>query len=269
MNNRRAKPLQPDIISLSPASGSVCVATTISAQHGPIIPAAFLSPGPSVGKLPVKANSRKNHTLQKDTLHILKRGEISHIISENYSYKTHSYYTILSMEIEGREVQPSTAAIIDAFVVPICLERAKLAGIPASKWEISQGYVPLPAILYGLNYFSTTSEFVIVCDNESAKEAVKHITNRGKYSFCYQKLEDNAEIFQCTVVFGKTINCSEAVATIARRVYDLFSIPLMQMVLLKNGDNYTLSSVSHVRYSHLSEKERNLLEAYISHQEFL
>lgn len=220
-------------------------------------------------KISAKANGRKNHVLLKDSFFTLKRGEISHIISENYSYKTNSYYTILQMEMDGKIIKPSTSAVIDAFIVPICLERAKRAGIPVCDWEISQAYVALPAIIYGLNYFSTTSEYVIVYDNERAKEAVKHLTNKGKYPFCYQKLGENAEICQCTAIFGKTLNQNDAVAHIAEKIYDLFAIPLVQMLLIKNSGSYTLSSLSAARYSRLMENERLLLEAYLSHQEFL
>jgi hypothetical protein len=159
--------------------------------------------------------------------------------------------------------------VIDAFVVPICLERAKLAGIAVCEWEISQGYVPLPAILYGINYFACTSEFITVYDNEAAKEAVKHITNKGNYPLCYQKLGEDAEICQCTAVFGQAIGRGEAVAHMTGRLYALFAIPLMQMVLVRSGDDYYLSSLSSVRYSQMPENDRMLLEAYLSHQEFL
>jgi hypothetical protein len=234
-----------------------------------VIPALLLSPAASTVKLPLKTNGRKNHALCKDSLIILRRGEISHVICEDYSYKTDSYYTILRMEMEGKAIKPSTSAIIDAFVVPICLERAKLAAIPVCEWEISQVYVPLPAIIYGLNYFATTGEYVAVYDNEGAKEAVKHITNKGKYPFCYQKLGEGAEICQCTAIFGKTTGQNDAVAHIAEKIYDLFAIPLVQMVLVRSGGNYALSSLAPARYSHLAGNERSLLEAYISHQEFL
>ncbi|MDO9324488.1 MAG: RimK-like ATPgrasp N-terminal domain-containing protein, partial [Methanoregula sp.] len=189
--------------------------------------------------------------------------------SEDYSYKTDAYYTILRMEMEGKRVQPSSSAVIDAFVVPICLERAKIAGIPVCTWEISQAYVPLPSILYGINYFATASEFVAVYDNEAAKEAVRHITNKGKYPFCYQELGDGAEIIPCNVIFGKTICPSLPIVEMALWVYDLFAIPLMQMVLVRTGNTYSLSSIASVRYSQLLESERSLLEAHISHQEFL
>lgn len=176
MNDRGGKPPLPEKRSLH-LNLRTASATAITLQPK-ILSQVLLSSPPLIVKPPVKANGRKNHTLHKDSLFVLKQGEHSHVISEDYSYKTDSYYTILRIEMEGKRVKPSSSAVIDAFVVPICLERAKIAGIPVCEWEISQAYVPLPAILYGINYFASASEFVTVYDNEAAKEAVRHITNK-------------------------------------------------------------------------------------------
>lgn len=269
MNNRWGEPPHPEQISTSQGTIPAGAVTALKAAPEPLKPSRFILPATQTVKPLARLNGRKNHTLHKDSQFIVKSGEWHHVISENYSYKSDSYYTILTMETEEKRTKPSTSSVIDAFVVPICLERAKLAGIPVCEWEISQAYVPLPAIIYGLNYFATTSEFFAVYNNEKAKEVIKHITNKGKYPFCYQKFGEGAEISQCTAIFGKTISQNDAVSHIAEKVYELFSIPLVTMVLVRNGENYALSSLSQVRYSHLSDRERSLLEAHISHQEFL
>ncbi|MFA4823813.1 MAG: RimK-like ATPgrasp N-terminal domain-containing protein [Methanoregula sp.] len=269
MNNRGGKTPPPEKIALPQSAGYGPAAIAITPQPAAVKPAFYLSPVTCAGKLPAKTNGRKNNLLHKDSLFIIRRGEISHVVSEDYSYKTDTYYTILQKEMEGMKIHPSSGAVIDAFVVPICLERAKLAGIPVCDWEISQGYVPLPAIIYGLNYFATTAEYITVYDNEGAKEAVRHFTNKGKYPFCYQKLGEDVKISECTVIFGKTGGEDDAVADIAGKIYDLFSIPLFQMVLVKNGNHSALSSLSPARYSHMTDNERVILEAFLSHQEFL
>jgi hypothetical protein len=137
------------------------------------------------------------------------------------------------------------------------------------EWGISQAYVPLPAILYGLNYFATASDFFVVQDNEQAKDVIKHITNKGKYPFCYQKLDDGATIHTCTAVFGRTTGSCTAVAGYAAMIYELFSIPLVSMVFVKTDKEFALSSLAPTRYTHLTEKERALLTAYRDEQEFL
>lgn len=224
--------------------------------------------------LPPKKNGtrtqpKRDQALLKDSLVVIRRNDTHHVISENYYYKTEPYYTILRLELEGKRVEPSSSAVLDAYVIPICLSRAASAGIPVCEWGISQAYVPLPAILYGLNYFSTTLDYFIVDDNEKAKDVIKHITNNGKYPFCYQKYPEGSEILTCTAIFGQTTGASTPVADYAQKIYELFRIPLVKMVFIMTGALYALSSLSPTRYAQLSEGERALLSAYLSNQEFL
>jgi hypothetical protein len=207
--------------------------------------------------------------LLRDSLHLLERDGVLHVISEDYSYKTGPYYTILDYEIRGRDVRPSSSAVLDAYVVPLCLERAKLAGIPVAEWGISQGYVPLPSIIYGLNYFATSADYFLVRNDAEAKEVVGHVTNKGKYPFCYQKISDGTTIHSCVSIFGRTTGSCAPVARLAEDVYRLFSIPLVTLVVVRDGDVYRLSSLSPARYSRISGDERALLTAYLAHQEFL
>ena len=216
-----------------------------------------------------KTNGHHETGLLRDSLHVLEREGIWYVISEDYSYKTEPYYTILSYELAGKNVRPASSAVLDAYVVAICLERAKLAGIPVAEWGISQGYVPLPSIIYGLNYFATSADFFLVTDGEKAKEVIAHVTNKGKYPFCYQKIPPGATIHSCVSIFGRTADSCAAIAEYAGKIYELFSIPLVTMVFIKNGDEYRLSSLSPTKYSRISGDERALLTAYLSHQEFL
>jgi hypothetical protein len=263
MNHRRNGPLQ--------------VSGPAAAAHQPL-PAPAVHPGePAVQEKlladlpqePRKTNGHREPGLFRDSLHILERDGIVHVISEDYSYKTEPYYTILGLELGGRKVKPSSSAVLDAYVVPMCLERAKLAGIPVCDWEISQGYVPLPAIIYGLNYFATSADFFVVNDGEQAKEVTGHVTNKGKYPFCYQKIPIGATVHSCVSIFGRTTDACSAIAGLAGKIYDVFSLPLVTMVFVKTRDQYLLSSLSPTKYSRISGDEKALLTAYLSHQEFL
>jgi hypothetical protein len=237
------------------------------AENGP--GATLPAFAPVVRKNGAKNGTGRDHNIKKDAVYIVRLNDAYHVVSENYSYKTESYYTILKNELDGRQVRPQSSAVIDAYVVPICLERAKLAGIPVCEWGISQAYVPLPAIIYGLNYFSTTSEFFIVDNHDNAKEAIRHITNNGKYPFCYQKLPAGAALHSAVAIFGKTTSTDPETAELAEKTYALFGIPLVRMIMIKNLQDYALSSLAPVRYSQLRDDERSLLCAYLSGQEFL
>jgi hypothetical protein len=267
MNNRWGENPQFNELLHSPDLGST-IPDSASPDTG-VIPSVPEPVFVSQRKPASRATTKKVMGMTKDTMFVVRRGTTYHVISEDYSYKTEPYYTILQHEVAGKTVSPTSRQVLDAFVVPICLERLKSAGIPVCEWGISQAYVPLPSILYGLNYFATSSDYFVVSDNEQAKETIKHITNKGKYPFCYQKLEEEATIHTCTAIFGKTIKKCSAVSRYAEQIYDVFSIPLVSMVFVKTGKDFTLSSLAPMRYNHLTEPERELLSSYLAHQEFL
>jgi len=241
---------------------------TISCEQGGL-PYHPSLPCPGQRRNGIRLSGKRDHALTRDALFVIRRNGECHVIAESYFYKTEPYYTILSLEYEGELVRPASSAVLDAYVIPVCLERIKKAGIPVCEWGISQAYVPLPALLYGLNYYATSAEYAIVRDNEAAKDRIRHITNNGKYPFCFQKFPDGADILECTAIFGKTMDASDSIAKYASRIYDVFGLPLMRMVFVHSGGSYSLSSLSPLRYSRLTEAERSVLTAYISSQEFL
>ncbi|MEM2097022.1 MAG: RimK-like ATPgrasp N-terminal domain-containing protein [Methanothrix sp.] len=196
-------------------------------------------------------------------MYTLNKNGTVYIINENYFYKTEPYYTIVQNEFDGIRTVPSSSAVLDAYIVPICLEKARMAGIPVCEWVVSYAYITLPAIVYGLNYFSTPSEHFVVKDFTSAKKAIKHVTNYGKYPFCYQKISDEAEVAVYTSIFGRTVDCSEEVETLAEKIYAVFNIPLVSLVLVRDLGGYRLSSLAPVMYSQLSEKERELMKSIL------
>jgi len=262
---------------MKPAAGSVHRSSGASASGTPQA-SLVISPGPdAILPVPVQAlkkpsgktGSLRDHHIRKDVFYTIRHKDALHIVSEDYSYKSETYYTILKNELDGNAVFPASCDVLDAYVVPNCLERAKLAGIPVSEWGISQAYVPLPAIIYGLNYFSCPSEYFVVDNHEKAKDVIKHVTNNGKYPFCYQRLNEDSSIVAVTSVFGRTPGAADAVVRSAEKIYDLFAIPLSRLVFVRRGEDYTLSSIGPARYSQLHEDERHLLCAYLSNQEFL
>jgi hypothetical protein len=197
---------------------------------------------------------------KKDIMYMLKEDNSQYIINESYFYKTEPYYTIVKNEYEGINTIPSSSDVLDAYIVPICLEKAKLADIPVCDWVISYQYISLPAVVYGLNYFSTPSDHFLVREREEAKTVIKHVTNHGKYPFCYQKIAEGATVVKCVSIFGKTINCCQGVAGLAERIYKTFRMPLVEIVLVKDESGYRLSSLAPVKYSQLSKEEKEMLQ---------
>jgi len=205
-------------------------------------------------------NKHKDHIPKRDIMYVLKEDDSQYIVNESYFYKTEPYYTIVRNEKEWIRTIPSSSDVLDAYIVPICLEKAKLAGIPVCEWIISNVYVSLPAIVYGLNYFSTPSDHFLVSDLEQAKQIIKHVTNRGRYPFCYQKISERSAVVKCVSIFGKSINCCEKARDLAEKIYEVFRLPLVEIVMVKDEAGCRLSSLSPVKYSQLSKDETEMLQ---------
>lgn len=269
MNRRTSAQATLPVKNSLPIALPYPVTGTTPLLPGGTLPAASrrLTAGPARKKNGGRAQNRREPALVRDALFIVRREDGCHVVAESYYYKTEPYYRILSLENEGIAVQPSGSAVLNAYVIPICLERARTAGIPVCDWGISQAYVPLPAILYGLNYFATNDEYAVVRDNAAAKETIRHITNNGKYPFCFQKFPEGSEVCSCRSIFGETVRAPPEMATCAKDIYDLFRIPLITIVFVRTGERYSLSSLAPARYSELADAERSLLLARIADRE--
>ncbi len=185
------------------------------------------------------------------------------VVSENYFYKTRTYYSIVRSEVAGTPLSPSSSEVVEAYVVPVCLMKAQRAGIPVCEWDISYSYVPIPSIVYGLHYYSDPSEYVVLHSQETSYEVIKHITHNFKYPFCYQRLPDPSAIVSAVSIFGRTVYPDEAMADLAERVFSTFRIPLVNIVASAADDGYRLSSLAPIRFSKLSRDEMRLLEAVV------
>ncbi|WP_048060458.1 RimK-like ATPgrasp N-terminal domain-containing protein [Methanococcus maripaludis] len=194
-----------------------------------------------------------SHTTIKDGIDCL--------ISKDYFYKTESYYELILKEISGKnKVFPSSNDVLDAYIVPVTLKRAELSGIPIMEWEISSGDVPNPAIVYSVNYFSDPSTYYIVKNREESKRISKHVTNCGKYPLCYQKVPENFEMGNFSILFGQACTENEHIKQLANKIYQTFKIPLINALFVFIDDKIFLSSLSPVNVSKLSKEEKIMIE---------
>lgn len=200
---------------------------------------------------------KKNNLIRKGMIYKIVRNGVTYLVGEDYFYKTESYYEIVENENSGGIVFPSSMAVLDAYIVPICLQKAKLAGIPVCDYKISSGYISIPSIIYGLNYYANPSNYFIVKENSNVREVVRHISHNGKYPFCYQKIKEPSETVIYPSIFGKTKSLVPELKYIAEKIYKTFKIPLLNILVVNIDGEYRLSSLMSVRYSkiHKSEKE--------------
>jgi RimK-like ATPgrasp N-terminal domain len=175
------------------------------------------------------------------------------LLSGNYEYLTEGYYECQDAELARRgEVMPTCADALDAYVVPIALEKASKAGLAVPDWVLTHEYFPVPAVCYGVNPFSR--RYAVVRE-ESAREAVaKKLTWNFKYSMCCQRISAETEIVEFRMVAGRTSD--EEFAGWADRVFSIFRIPLATVRLLRNG-RLELSAIEILPYRFLTHEERD------------
>ncbi len=196
---------------------------------------------------------------REDEILALPSEDCTHIVSENHFYKTEGYYALVKNEVNGINTFPRSSDVIDAYVVPICLEKAKLDGVDVCEWEISYTDAPAPCIIYGVNYFSTPGEFFVAQDLRQSQQAVKHVTNNGRYPFCYQPLNESEQPMKTNVIFGDIAEDDPKLAALAKGVYDAFHIPLVSLVYVVREGVPRLSSLGPVKYSKLNQREKEML----------
>ena len=145
------------------------------------------------------------------------------LLSGNYEYMTEGYFECQDAELAGRAgVMPTCADALDAYVVPIALEKAAKAGIAVPEWILTHEYFPVPAVCYGVNPFSRRHELVT---DESARRAVaRRLTSNFRYSMCCELVTPDARLAEFRMVCGRTT--SPEFAGWADRVFSVFRVPL-------------------------------------------
>lgn len=209
-------------------------------------------------------NGKNGHSLRKGSIHETDLDGAHLVLSEDYYYKTEAYYSLVRNEARGIPTVPTAMAALEAYVVPICLEKAALAGIPVPEWGLAFSYVPLPSVLYGMNYYATPLEYHIVRDAPTMAKVMQTMTHNEKYPCVFERLEDDAEVSTVVSMFGNVKTEDENIRELAAKVHEVFGIPIVNIVLISNGGPYKLSALTPVRYSKLPKEDRYLLEDHLS-----
>jgi len=98
-------------------------------------------------------------------MYTLKEDNSQYIVNESYFYKTEPYYAIVKNENEGIKTTPSSSDVLDAYIVLYAWRRRSWRH-PGLRLDDIDYFVSLPALIYGLNYFSTPSDNFLVSDHE-------------------------------------------------------------------------------------------------------
>lgn len=175
------------------------------------------------------------------------------LLSGNYEYLTEGYYACQDAELASEPgAMPTCADALDAYVVPIALEKALKAGLPVPDWVLTHEYFPVPAVCYGVNPFSR--RYAVVRKESEREAAAKQLTWNFKYTICCQRITDATEVVEFRMVGGRT--AQESYADWADRVFSVFRVPMATVRLLRDGDRLRLSAVEILPWRTLTPTER-------------
>ncbi|HEX7000608.1 MAG TPA: RimK-like ATPgrasp N-terminal domain-containing protein, partial [Trueperaceae bacterium] len=150
-------------------------------------------------------------------------GQVANL-SGDYTYLTSGYYASLDAELDGLAVLPTTKEALDAYVVPIAMEKARHAGIPVPVCEIvTERFPPAPLLAYPINPFSSRGELLL--DAAAIESRRKGLTYTGKYALLVQHLPVDHRIDVLRLVIGLTQ--VEEYETLGKKLFESFRLPLM------------------------------------------
>lgn len=182
-------------------------------------------------------------------------------LAGHYDYLSRAYYVSQDYENSGESILPTCQEMLDAYIPPLFLEKASLAGLPIPEYFISNGHFEPPAVVDPLNPFTLKGK--IVLKPGLVKSIAKSLTRNYTYAVCCQQIPPDARIIYFRSVLGWCVN--PKYRDISEQIWNIFSIPLAKVRLIQiNSHEYLYSDISPLFIEDLSKREKIYLEENIS-----
>ena len=184
-------------------------------------------------------------------------------LAGNYDYLEQPYYTSQEYELAGHQIRPTCKEMLDSYVTPISLEKAKLSGIKVPEYYLSNGYFEPPVVIDTINPFMTKSRIVTKSNRVSVTS--KSLTRNFTYAICCQEIPQGAQVKKFRAVMGwSTI---KQYRPMAKAIWDVFHIPLATIRIMVYSDGtIALSDISRLPIKQLGVKEQKYLQEIIEWQ---
>jgi hypothetical protein len=181
--------------------------------------------------------------------------EFAHL-GGDYTYMSSAYYEVLDAELDGQRIIPTTRGALDAYVPPIAMERARLAGLLVPENELVTERFPAPPFMaYPVNPFSSAAELIL--DGETLEKRRNGLTYTGKYAALCQRLPSDYRVDVVRMVLGRCL--TDEYTEFARQVFDAFRIPLARVRVIVASHGYLLSALEPLPFESLTLNEKALL----------
>jgi hypothetical protein len=170
----------------------------------------------------------------------------------DYRYLTTGYYSSQDLECAGKTVHPTCKEVMDAYIVPLFLEKAKLAGLPVPTYYITNDYFEPPVVVDSVNPFMTRHSVVRKAGHQ--ERVAKSLTRNYTYAICCQVPPPEARLGEFRAVLGWS--ASSRYRQLAASVWEVFRIPLASVrVIISSDDSPLLSALHPLPLAKLSSRE--------------
>jgi hypothetical protein len=182
-------------------------------------------------------------------------------LSGDYSYLGTGYYVSQDLESGRGLVHPTCAEVMDAYVIPLFLEKAKRAGIPIPDYYISNGYFEPPVVVDTINPFMSRHSVVL---KAAAQERIaKSLTRNFTYAISCQELPHHARVSHFHAVLGWCT--TPKFRELAQSVWRVYGLPLAKVRVITCSDgNILLSGLQPLPLARLTEREQIFLNKMVT-----
>jgi len=179
----------------------------------------------------------------------------------NYDYLSRAYYVSQDYGNKGRSIVPTCDEMLDAYVPPLFLEKAKLARLPIPEYYITNGYFEPPVIVDPINPFTLKGRLVL--KSGRAKSIAKSLTRNFTYAVCCQELPEGSRVAYFRSVLGWSGQAKYR--GLAGVVWEVFHIPLARVRVVRLPDNeYLLSDLSPLPFEYLGARELSYIDERVT-----
>ena len=209
----------------------------------------------------LSSSHRKPRTPRGGLLVGILRGEEELVnLGGNYDYLSRAYYISQDYENDGKLIRPACKEMLDAYVPPLFLEKAGLAGLPIPEYYISNDYFEPPAIVDPVNPFIMKGR--VVLKPGRVKNIAKSLTRNHTYAICCQQIPEGGRVVYFRSVLGWST--PPKYRHVSAAVWERFHIPLakLRMIETARGD-LLFSDISPLFFEELRSRELKYIEEQI------
>jgi hypothetical protein len=184
-------------------------------------------------------------------------------LAGDYRYMTSGYYISQDLEAAAKPVHPTCKEVLDGYIVPLFLERVKLAGLRTPVYYVTNDYFEPPVIVDSLNPFMPRQSIVYRARQQD--RVAKSLTRNFTYAICCQEFPSGARIAHFRAVLGWSVRCR--FRPLAATIWQVFRIPLAAVrVIILGDDDILLSGLKPLPFKRLTARELHHLHAQVTWQ---